>query len=120
MMTGFKKFGQNFLELDSYLTRKFVEHASQLCYWPQLFMVLVFFGITWVLTWNAHNVFPWIESLFNLGPYDPDTPGTILLRRTWSTAVCGPVIIYAVIRFSINRYRMNKDAEKKKQSIESN
>jgi len=120
MIKKIKKFFKAINDWGDYTQQKFDESLYQLATVKQLLTVLVPFSLGWLFTWNAHIVFPWIESFFNIGPYDPDTPGTILLRRSWSTAVCAPVIIYAVIRFSINRYRMRKDAEKKNQSIDSN
>ena len=97
-----------------YTQRKFVENASQLSYWPQLFMVLIFFGIPWAYAWFGHLFTPCFSVLQPRGFCDPVTPGTVLLRRSWATAVCAPFIIYAIIRFGINRYKMHKESKNSK------
>jgi hypothetical protein len=103
-----------------YTQQRFVTSLQQLDTWRQFFLVLAVFGIPWLFAWNSHIIQPWSESFFRYGPYDPVTPGTILLRRIWSTVVCAPVIIYAVIRFSVNRYRMHQESKKKDQTEPSN
>jgi hypothetical protein len=97
-----------------YTQQKFIISMQQLETWRQFCLVRAVFSIPWLFAWNSHIIQPWSESFFRYGPYDPVTPGTILLRRIWSTAVCAPFVIYAFIRFAINRYRMHQAAKKEK------
>lgn len=97
-----------------YTQQKFDVSFYQLATLRQLLIVVVPFGVGWLFAWNSHIIQPWTESFFSYGPYDPTTPGTILLRRIWSTAVCAPVITYAIIRFGINRYKMHKESKNSK------
>lgn len=59
----------------------------------------------WALAWYAHIVFPWLEALLGLGPYDIDSARKIQWRRMWSTAICLPGIIACIGLYIRNRRR---------------
>ena len=78
----------------------------------QLFMVLAVFGIPWLLAWNGNVIAPWMDSVLGTGPHTPDSYGSNLVRRIWSSVLCGPIIVYALIRYAINRYKLRLESEK--------
>lgn len=101
-------------EWGDYTQRKFVENATQLCYWPQFFMLIAFAGIPWLFAWNAHHISIWLDITFGLGPHDIDSAGKVAWRRTWSTALCAPVIVYTVCKFTYNRFQYRDYIKKSK------
>ncbi len=100
----FKKFD----EWDKNLTRKLVEDTFQLETFRQFFKVIFLPTIALLFAWNAHIIGPYIDSVLGTGPHDIDSYGKIVWRRIYSSALCGPMIAYAIVRFSYNlwkRYR---------------
>jgi hypothetical protein len=61
-----------------------------------LMIIVCFFASVWAIAWYAHIVFPWLENLLGLGPYDIDSERKIQWRRIWSSAVCLPGIIASI------------------------
>ena len=57
----------------------------------------------WALAWNAHIIFPWLEAMLGLGPYDIDSERKIQWRRMWSSAICLPGIIACIGLYIRNR-----------------
>ena len=70
-----------------------------------LLLIVLFFGSIWAIAWHAHIVFPWLEALLGLGPYEIDSVRKIQWRRMWSTGICFPGIIVYIGLYIRNRRR---------------
>ena len=111
MIKAINYFFKTINDWGDYTQRKFVENASQLYYWPQLFLVLTVFGIPWLYIWNAHHIGVWLDAVLGTGPHDPTPWAKVMWRRTLSSTLCAPFIAYALIRFAINRYKLRSDSK---------
>lgn len=67
-----------------------------------VFMLVLAFS-AWGLAWYAHIIFPWLENLLGLGPYDVDSARKVQWRRMWSTAICLPGILACIGLYIRNR-----------------
>lgn len=113
MIRGIVDFFKAINEWGDYTQQKFVASMQQLETWRQFLFVTAVFGVPLIYAWFGHHFTPCLTILQPDKICDPITSGTLLLRRIWSTAVCAPFIICAIIRFIINRYRMHSETKTK-------
>ena len=65
-------------------------------------------GSVWAIGWYAHIIFPWLEHLLGLGPYDIDSLAKIRWRRIYSTALCAPPMLYVIVRYAYNQCKKRR------------
>lgn len=112
MIHGIVDFFKAINEWGDYMQQKFVISMQQLETWRQFLFVTAVFGVPLIYAWFGHHFTPCLTILQPDGICDPITPGTLLLRRIWSFVLCGPIIVYALIRFAINRYKRHLESKK--------
>jgi hypothetical protein len=81
----------------------FMDRIANVETFDALVFGVLFLGGAWALAWYAHIIFPWLEHLLGLGPYDIDSARKIQWRRIWSTAICLPGIIACIGLYIRNR-----------------
>lgn len=105
MITRIKQWLKAFDTWDNDLLQRWVSYTANPTTTKQLLAVIVPFGLGWAFLAYAHILGPWIDMVLGTGPHDPDTDGKIIWRRMWSSALCGPVIAYALLRYCYNRWK---------------
>lgn len=70
-----------------------------------LIVVLAIFGSVWAYAWYGHIIGPWVDNLLGLGPHGIDSLGKIRWRRMYSTAFCAPPMLYAILRYTYNKWK---------------
>lgn len=83
----------------------FTQSFAQMETPKQLLIVIVPFGLGWAFIAYAHVVGPWVDTLLNLGPHDIDSAAKIRWRKIWSSALCGPIIAAAIVKFLYNHFK---------------
>ena len=94
--------------IDAWGDRTQNEFGHKLFYsekFSDILIVLLICGSVWSIGWYAHIIFPWLERLLGLGPYDIDSLGKIRWRRIYSTALCAPPMLYVIIRYAYNQWK---------------
>lgn len=95
---------------DKDLLQRWVGYTANPETLKQVVAVVLPFGVGWACLAFAHVIGPWFDALLGLSPHTPDSYGKIMWRRMWSSALCGPVITYALIRFAFNSYKNSNEA----------
>ncbi len=108
MIRKLKSLFQSFDEWDRGLKVSFGRMIAFVDTFNHLVIVLLIFGSGWGLFWYAHIIFPWLEHLLGLGPYDIDSIGKIRWRRMYSTAICAPPMLYVIVRYAYNQWKKRR------------
>jgi TRAP-type C4-dicarboxylate transport system permease small subunit len=86
-------------------------------------VMVAMIATAWAFAWYAHIIGPWLDGVMGWGPHDIDSPGKIRWRRMWSTAICLPGIVLAILNYILNvrdRMRARRGREDSEQNAEQN
>ncbi len=105
MFEKLKAIGRQFGAWDKRVKDNLVHKLTYVETFKDLIVVLAIFGSIWAFAWSAHIIGPWLDQLLGTGPHDIDSLGKIRWRRMYSTALCAPPMLYAILRYAYNQWQ---------------
>lgn len=111
-----RRFVDRMSEINQAYGRTMSRWAKVETFSAMLAMVSLLAG-AWAFAWYAHIIGPWLDGLMGWGPHDIDSAGKIRWRHIWSTAICLPSIVLAILNYILNvrdRMRARRGRENEK------